>query len=384
MPSSSTQPMQPMQPMPRVSSRDRPSVVASSTALPPHAYGQRELARHASQILAENERSEAAIARFFDHVGVKSRHLALPLEAYAKLDGFADRNRAYIAAAVELGASALRSAFAEAQIDAKDVSLLMTTTVTGVAVPSIDARLMNILPFSTNLKRMPLFGLGCLGGAAGLARVAEYLRAFPDEIAVLLSVELCSLTFQRGDASVANLVSAGLFGDGAAAIVLQGSRCARSSQTGQSAGTPATSPRVVASRSVFFPDTERVMGWDVLDTGFKVVLSPDVPAIVEANVPHAVDGFLHDMGLRRSDIASWIIHPGGPKVIAALESSLGLDPHALDATREGLASVGNLSSASVLFLLDQYRRHRAPPAGSYGLLMAMGPAFCAEMVLLQW
>jgi alkylresorcinol/alkylpyrone synthase len=252
--------------------------------------------------------------------------------------------------------------------------LLATTTVTGIAVPSIDARLLNQLPFASSLWRMPLFGLGCLGGAAGLARVAEYLRAFPDQAAVLLSVELCSLTFQPDDGSVANLVSTGLFGDGAAAVILVGA---------QHPLAGGRAPRVLASKSAFFRDTERVMGWDVVDSGFKVVLSADVPRIVAEHVPTALDGFLAEYELSREDVETWVVHPGGPKVIDAMTESLGLGEQALSETRDSLRNVGNLSSASVLFLLA---RHRSMPKriGSHGILMAMGPAFCAEMVLLQW
>jgi len=368
-----------------------PAVAASATALPEHEYSQRELAALATRILGEHAPTEAAITRLFDRVGVKSRHLALPIDAYESLGGFAAKSRAWVDVALRIGARAVRDVLREAKLDAPDIGMLMTTTVTGIAVPSLDARLMNVLPFATDLKRVPLFGLGCLGGAAGLARAAEYLLAFPEQAAIFLSVELCSLTFQRDDVSVANIISVGLFGDGAAAVLLLGARhpLITRAASGRALGFSdrssfGSSPRVVASRSVFFPNSERVMGWDVVDSGFKIVLSPDVPAIVERFVPEAVDSFLGSHGLTRSSIACWVMHPGGPKVIDALEASLGLSSDTLRPTRDGLARYGNLSSASVLFLLDEYRRARAPASGSYGLLMAMGPAFCAELVLLRW
>jgi len=346
-----------------------------------------------ARILGETGHTEAALARFFDRVGVKSRHLALPVEAYETLRGFGAKSRAWMDVALRIGSCAVRDVLCEAGLDASEIGMLMTTTVTGIAVPSLDARLMNVLPFASDLKRVPLFGLGCLGGAAGLARTSEYLLAFPDQAAILLSVELCSLTFQRDDISVPNLISVGLFGDGAAAVLLLGARhrllahhVSRQEAARVASAVPPSGaqPRVLASRSVFFPDTERVMGWDVVDSGFKIVLSAEVPAIVERYIPAAVDSFLHDHGLLRSRIASWVMHPGGPKVIDALEKCLALPKDALRSTREGLARVGNLSSASVLFLLDEHRREQAPVPGSYGLMMAMGPAFCAELVLLQW
>jgi alkylresorcinol/alkylpyrone synthase len=357
---------------------DAPRTIATSVALPRHRYRQDELARVARRMMPALERREGFLERLFERVGVESRHLALPAEAYAELRGLEDRNRAWLEVATDLGLEAVGALLEEAGVPARDVGQLTTTTVTGIAVPSLDARLKTLLPFRRTLKRVPLFGLGCLGGAAGLARTAEYLRAYPDELAILLSVELCSLTLQMDDASLANIISSGLFGDGAAAVLLAGARhpLARERRT--------PGPELVASQSAFFPDTERVMGWDLVDRGFKVVLSPSVPDVVREHVPPAVESFLAEHGLRKSDIETWVSHPGGPKVLAALEEGLGLAPDALAASREVLANVGNLSSASVLYLLDDYRRRRLPAPGTYGLLLAMGPAFCAELVLLRW
>jgi alkylresorcinol/alkylpyrone synthase len=362
---------------PDVRAADRPAVAATAVAFPPHRYSQRELARAAARVMPGLEGRERFLERFFARVGVEERYLALPTERYAALNGFESRTRAYLEVATDLGERCVRSLLREAHVDAREIGLLTTTTVTGVAVPSLDARLMNRLPLRPSLKRVPLFGLGCLGGAAGLARTAEYLRAHPDELAILLSVELCSLTLQRDDASVANVISSGLFGDGAAAVLLAGARhpLARGRRGG---------PRVMSSRSAFFRDTERVMGWDVVDGGFKVVLSRDVPDVVRREVPPAVDGFLADHGLEREDIATWVSHPGGPKVLDALEEGLALPPEALAPSRDVLARVGNLSSASVLYLLDEHRRRLRPAPGAPGLLMAMGPGFCAELVLLRW
>jgi alkylresorcinol/alkylpyrone synthase len=355
--------------------RQAPAVCGTSTALPPHRYGQEQLAILAQEYLPAGKLREGTIERFFARVGVEERHLALPVERYRALRGLRERNDAWLEVATELGEKVVRQVLAEAALDARDIGLFATTTVTGIAVPSLDARLMNRVPFAPSLKRMPLFGLGCLGGAAGLARVADHLRGAPTEAALLLSVELCSLTFQPHDGSLANLVSTGLFGDGASAVVVVG---AQHPLAGAGVG-----PRILDTRSAFFRDTERVMGWDVIDSGFQVVLSSDVPRIVRAHVPRAIDGFLGEHALTRSDVGAWILHPGGPKVIDAMIESLGLEEHDLAATRESLRRVGNLSSSSVLFLLDQ--RRREPPApGTHALLMAMGPAFCAEMVLLAW
>jgi alkylresorcinol/alkylpyrone synthase len=209
-----------------------------------------------------------------------------------------------------------------------------------------------------------------VGGAAGIARAADYLRAFPRECAVVLSVELCSLTLQREDASMANVIASGLFGDGAAAVVLRG------------AEADATGPRILATRSIFYPNTESVMGWDVTDGGFRVVLSSDVPAIAAGLRPD-VDKFLAEQGVSLRDVGVFVCHPGGPKILEAIEQSLALPPNALARSWDHLARVGNLSSASVLFVLGDALAERHAP-GTLGLLLAMGPGFCSELVLLQW
>jgi alkylresorcinol/alkylpyrone synthase len=231
------------------------------------------------------------------------------------------------------------------------------------------------MPFSPNLKRVPLFGLGCVAGAAGLARVSDYLRGHPNEAAILLSIELCSLTIQADDFSIANIVSSGLFGDGAAAVLLVGD---------DHPGQAGSGPRVIDNRSIFFPDTEYVMGWDVMDSGLKIVLSGDVPQLAEAHVRPEVETFLGEHGLSIQDIKHWIAHPGGPKVIQAIETALGLSDDALSISRESLAAAGNMSSTSVLLILEETLSRFKPEPGTYGLLMAMGPGFCAELVLLQW
>lgn len=363
-----------------------PSIGGTGKALPPNRYDQADLARISMELIPQLEGKEALIERLFRHVGVKGRNLALPAEAYRELDGFGARNDAWLRVAMDLAAEASTNALTDAGLTAQDIDQVITTTVTGIAVPSLDARLVNRIGLRTDVKRVPLFGLGCLGGAAGVARAADYLRGHPEEAVLLVSVELCSLTLQRGDVSTKNIIATGLFGDGAAALVMRGPKH-RPRDRGRSAGPTAlhrgAAPRVVDSRSVFFPDTERTMGWDVRDTGFEVVLAPTVPELVSTHVPPAIDALLGDHRLTRHDVSTWVSHPGGPAVIAALEKELDLDPQALAPTRAHLAEVGNLSSSSVLFLLDQARRERPTP-GSFGIMLAMGPGFCAELVLLQW
>jgi alkylresorcinol/alkylpyrone synthase len=222
------------------------------------------------------------------------------------------------------------------------------------------------------VKRIPLFGLGCLAGAAGLARMHDMLVGWPGAVGALVSVELCSLTLQRNDPSVANLVASGLFGDGAAAAIVVG------------AERPESGPEIVASRSHLYPDTGRAMGWDFGASGLKVVLGAEVPDLVSMYLADDVKGLLADHDLQVADIAAWVAHPGGPKVLHAVQSALSLPASALALTWRSLAAIGNLSSASVLHVLRDTLDQHPPAAGTPGLLFAMGPGFCAELVLLRW
>jgi alkylresorcinol/alkylpyrone synthase len=285
---------------------------------------------------------------------------------------FSQRNAAWVRVAQELGERAIRTAVDRAGLDLGDVHHLFFVTGTGIATPNLDALLANRLRLPTNLKRTPIFGLGCAGGAGGLARASDSIRAFPRQNAIVLSVELCSLTLQREDLSIGNIIATGLFGDGAAALVVS------------SGDAPASAPRVVATRSVFYPGTERVMGWDVVESGFKVVLSSKIPELVRSHIRRDVEALLAEHGLQRSSIRHWVVHTGGPKVLRALEEALELPPPALARSWRWLRETGNLSSASVLFVLDELIQSGEPRAGDYGLLAAMGPGFCSELVLLEW
>jgi len=225
---------------------------------------------------------------------------------------------------------------------------------------------------SPNIKRIPIFGLGCVAGAAGISRAADYVRGYPDQAAALVSVELCSLTLQRNDLSMAHLISALLFGDGAAATIVAGSE------------RESNGPQIMATKSVFYPNTERVMGWDISEKGFHIVLSPEVPDTVVKHLGEDVDTFLEEQGLKRSDIKSWVMHTGGPKVLEATAKALDITAKDLAASWECLRKVGNISSTSVLLVLEDVYMHRRPAAGSYSILAAMGPGFCSELVLLKW
>ncbi len=349
-----------------------PHVLGVGTALPPHRVDQAQLIERFRELWAREHHNPERVEQLHRAVKVSARHLALPLADYAALDGLGAANDAWIRCAVDLGEVALTRALARAGLRRDELDQIVFVTVTGLATPSIEARLANRLGLRPDLKRTPMFGLGCVAGAAGTARAADALRGAPGETCALLSVELCSLTLQRDDLSIPNLIASGLFGDGAAAVVLGGG------------ARPGPGPRVAASRSVLYRDTERAMGWDVVDGGFKIVLGPEVPELVRANLRQDVDRFLASQGLERRQIRHWICHPGGPKVLEAVEAALELPADALSRSWSSLEKVGNLSSASVLFVLAETLDEAQAGPGDLGLLMAMGPGFCAELVLLRW
>ncbi len=306
---------------------------------------------------------------------MNGRYLSWPLERYKDPATFGQRNDAYIETALALGEQTICALLNQVQMSPQEVDQLTTVSTTGISVPALDARLMNRIPFSRGMKRLPLFGLGCMGGAAGIARTADYLQGHPDEAVILYAVELCSLTIQRDDLSLANLVASGLFGDGSAAVLMVGDD--------HPLAQPGL-PRVIDSQSQFFPETEHIMGWEVADGGFKVMLSADIAALAQSQVRPGMEAFLGRHGLTIDGIDHWLVHPGGPKVIEALRDGLGLPDGSLALSWETLAEVGNISSASVLLILDKVLKRVQPKSGEYGVLMAMGPAFSAELVLLQW
>ena len=336
-------------------------ILTAASALPKHYYPQAELVGAFRKHWGKRLERFDILERLHAATQVDGRYLAQPIESYP-MKTWGEANNFWIEASLELGEQAICRAMNQAGVSAEDIGAFIFVSVTGIASPSIEGRLINKMRLNAHTKRMPMFGLGCVAGAAGIARAADYVRAFPGETCLLLSVELCSLTVQQDDFSAANLISTGLFGDGAAAVLVAGSDY-----------EGMRGPEIIATRSVFYPDTERVMGWDISERGFNIVLSRDVPDVVRQNLRQDADQFLADHGLTRADIGSWVIHTGGPKVLEATQDALEIPKKALEISWDCLRRTGNLSSASVLFVLEEVLKNKPPAPGTSGVLAAMGP-----------
>src|ERR1700742_3198627 len=293
-----------------------PHIAGTAVAFTPYRYDQAEVAHGLTEF------AEPGFMRFAETTGVDHRSLALPLSRYPKLTGFTEANNAYLQVAVDLGEQAIRKALAAANIEPHEVDAIVMVSSTGIAVPTIDARLMSRIGFRSDIKRVPLFGLGCVAGAAGMARVYDYLHGYPEHVALLLSVELCSLTLQRDDTSIPALIGVSLFGDGAAAVVATGA------DRPPAIPTARRGPRILASRSLLLPATADMMGWDVSSNGLGLVLSKDVPKMVDLYLGEVVNLFPDGCDLSSVDISTLSCHPGGPKVLDSIENAIRIPPEA--------------------------------------------------------
>jgi alkylresorcinol/alkylpyrone synthase len=391
-------------------------ILSVRSAFPPHRYTQAELTGAYARLIGLRQGQRGLLERLHRNAGVSTRHTVLALEEYGTLSGAEGTNDRYIEEATALGEQALRGALAAAGKSAADVDLLIVTSVTGVAVPSLDARLIPRLGLRSDVKRVPIFGLGCVAGAAGLARLHDYLAGWPGHVAALLAVELCTLTVPATGITTADMVVSGLFGDGAAAVIATGDSPAAAVTTRQNpvtataaataagdssvtvsatgdnpAGGPAPVParrlpfpRVLATHSEVYPDTEGALGWRLASDGFRIVLTTELAAVVEQGLAGTVTSFLAAVGLTVDDIGTWICHPGGPKVLDAVRDGLKLPEAAIAPSRRSLAEAGNLSSASVLCILEQVARDPEIVPGSLGLMIGLGPGVSTELILLQW
>ncbi len=346
------------------------TIAGTATAVPPHLLTREMVKDRIGDVFSLDGKRLEAIRNVIDNSRIDQRHSVFPVDYIIEPRPLSKINSEYREKAVELGLEVTSQALAQAGMAPTDVDMLITVSCTGVMIPSLDAYIATEMGFRSDVRRLPITELGCAAGAAGLARAWEYLTAFPDRTALLVAVELPTLTFQRKDFSQANLISAILFGDGAAGVVVT--------------GREAEGPRIVASESFLFPDSLDAMGFDLRDSGFHIVLSKDVPQLIGQRIKGLVEGFLARQGLMREDISAFLLHPGGQKLLSFMETELGLSRSDTEISWDVLRRFGNLSSASVLFILQETAARRDMPSGSYGLLMAFGPGFTAEMILLQW
>lgn len=358
-----------------------PHILSVGTALPDYRLQQQDIKQFARDLYGEAYGGEIErLLGIYDHAQIERRHFCVPKEWFASNHLFSEKNKLYIQHAVELSKQAINQALSEAQIDYADVDYLLFVSTTGLSTPSIDARLLQELPFRRNVKRLPIWGLGCAGGAASLARAMEIAQAVPTARILVVVVELCGLTFMRNDITKAALIATSLFGDGAAAVVIAGNDSGSKKASHQ--------PALLASQTNTLPDSLDVMGWAVTDAGFRIVMSRDIPSIVRTFMVDSITDFLQQQGLTQQQIRHYVAHPGGAKVIEAYEESLNLSAEALRHTRTTLREAGNMSACSVLFVLQLFLQEQkeqgAMSQQEYGILCALGPGFIAELLLLRW
>ena len=344
-----------------------PRVLSVAGAVPPYRIGQAEVKEFARGMFGEVYRDIERLTPVFDNVHVENRHFCVPLEWFETDHTFPEKNKLYVEHALDLSEKAARRAMDRAGVEPAEVGAIFFFSTTGIATPSLDSRLIFSLGLSEHVRRIPIWGLGCSAGAATLARASEYARLYPDQKVLMVGVELSGLTFQRGDRSKSNLISTSLFADGAAAVVL-----------GAGEG-----PEILGSRSTTWPDTEQVMGWDLIETGLKVQLSRSVPDIVRTKLRDDLRGACGSLDVSFETLKHFVLHPGGAKVLDAFEDVLGIERGGLAFSRGVLRDYGNMSSVTVLFILERFLQSGEFEPGDPGVLSAMGPGFSAEHVLFR-
>ena len=362
-----------------------PRIAAAATALPPHVISQAEARAACERIYAGNP-ALLRLLRVFDHSGVETRHFAFPQEYYLSDRSFEQRNADFIEQGSLLAERAARTCLERAGLRADQVDHFFLVTTTGLATPSLDALVAPRLGLRPDARRWPLFGLGCAGGAGGIIRAGEILRAFPNERALVVAVELCGQVFSLRATNPTDLVGAALFGDGAAAVLIAGDETPVPPVPSEAASGSRVErgPKIHAARTVLFAESKHLMGWDFTSRGMRLVLSQEVTDLVRRRLRPVVEAFLSANGLSLRSITHWILHPGGRRIIEAYREAFACDDAALKWTRTSLARVGNLSSASVLFALTDVLESGRAREGDKGLMVALGPGFGAEMLVLAW
>ncbi|MBU8906378.1 type III polyketide synthase [Desertibacillus haloalkaliphilus] len=359
-----------------------PAILSVSTHKPEHTVTQEEAIELARETFREEFVDIERLLRVFNNGQIKQRHFAMPLHWYDKEHSFKERNDLYVECAVNYGVSAVKKClenqlFLKHRIDCREIDAIYFISSTGLSTPSIEARIANRLPFKSDVKRIPIWGLGCAGGAAGISRAYEHCLAYPTSKVLVVCIELCSLTFQRDDQTKSNLIGTSLFADGAACVLLVGDEVRDRLSKHQSL------PHIVATNSQLLPDSEDVMGWDVEDDGLYVVFARSIPILVEQWFSTIVEQFLQSHQLTVDHVDYFIAHPGGKKVLDAYDQMFDSKRDMTSISREVLKHNGNMSSPTVLYVLLEFMK-QLPQAGKTGLIGALGPGFSSELLLVEW
>ncbi len=351
-------------------SRATATIASTATVVPPHVLAREEVKTYMRRVFDVGERRLDAIMTVIDHAEVHQRHSIFPVDYLVQPRPLSRLSAEYQEHAVALGRRAADCALGKAGLSPDAIDLIITVSCTGFMIPSLDAHLITLMGFRSNVRRLPITELGCAAGAMALARAADFIRAWPGANVLVLAVELPTLTFQRGDLSQANLISCVLFGDGAAAAVVT--------------GRPAPGPCILDADTYTFPDSLEAMGFDLRDSGFHIVLSKDVPQMIRERIRGLADAFLERSSLRVGDLSAFLLHPGGQKLLAYVQEELGLSRRDTAHAWDVLGRYGNLSSATILFVLDAWLAAGGMREGEHGLAAAFGPGFSAELLLLGW
>jgi alkylresorcinol/alkylpyrone synthase len=345
-----------------------PTIQAIGTAVPIYAIEQKEIKQFVASIFRSHVDYIDRLLPVFENSCIKIRYLSNPLEWYSIPHSFAEANRIFEKVALDLSEKAAQQAMQKASMEPKDIGMVIFVSSTGIASPTLDSKIIERLGLSPHTRRLPIWGLGCAGGVSGVARGAELAYCYPEKAILVISVELCSLTFQRDDYSKSNLVGTSIFSDGAAAVLIK---------------MDGDGPAIVGNYSTLFPHTEDVMGWELVETGLKVRFSRDIPSLVRQYLPDLFRSACSMWGIDQADVCHYVAHPGGTKVLGAYSDSLKLPKDNFVYAYEMLRDYGNMSSASVLFVLDQFMA-RTSKTDDFGIMLALGPGFSAEQVLFKW
>jgi alkylresorcinol/alkylpyrone synthase len=359
------------------------TIAGTATAIPSHILGREELGIYLKKVFLLSEGRTAMMLDVIENTEIEQRSCVFPVDYLIEPRPLSQITREFQEHAVGLARRAAEECLERAGLAPAEIDLLITVSCTGVLLPSIGAHLVNQMGFRPDVRRMPITELGCAGGAAALGRAWDYLRGVKEGNVLVIAVELPTLTFQSRDLSTANLISAMLFGDGAAAVALT-RRVGPEESCSEKGEGPALCPRIIDVQSHLFPNSLDALGFDLKETGFHIVLSKDMPQLVKEEIGGLVDGLISRHGLLREDISAYILHPGGQKLLAYIEEELGISRTQTQPSWDVLKKYGNQSSASVLFVLHEWITKVRMSPGDYGFLAAFGPGFSTDMALLQW